>query len=91
MDVHYFLTAHFMGAPPSKLYELENQKAAVQIELSSIKSVQLELVRNSKLERQVIKLSKEIETLKASQEPKGQKARYYLRIARVIFHLLFHS
>jgi hypothetical protein len=79
----WIFSAYLLGGPSSKIFELEDQKAAAQIELASIKSVQLELVRHSKLERQVIKLDKEIETLKASQAPKGQKIRSTLRTVRV--------
>lgn len=74
---------YLIAGPSSKINELEKEKILVQIELRAIKSVQLELVKNSKLERKVIKIDKEIETLNAQQEPKVEKTRKVLRILRV--------
>ena len=40
-------------------------------------------MRNSKLERTLIKIEKEIEKLKANQQPKEKKMKYYSQIIRV--------
>lgn len=82
--------AFLLAAPPSKIRQLEKDKLELQLELASIKSVQLELVRHSKLERKVIKIDKELETLKGSQQPKADSSRKILRVVRVslLFPLL---
>lgn len=83
VSMWYYLLGYIIAGPSSKVTELEKEKVVTQIELRSIKSVQLELVRHSKLERKVIKIDKEIEGIKALQEPKIASTRKILRIARV--------
>lgn len=74
---------YLLAGPSSKIGALETEKLLVLKELRGIKSVQLELVRNSKLERKVIKIDKEIEAIKAEQEPKIAKTKKMLRFLRV--------
>lgn len=87
-----FSLGYFLVGPSGKIFTLEKEKSEIQAELATIKSVQLELVRNSKLERKVIKIEKEIDGLKSAQKPKEQNFKYYTRIARVIYFLyIFYS
>jgi hypothetical protein len=85
--LHSLLLVYFFVAQSSQFRKFENEKIQVQFELSQIKSVQLELVKNSKLERNLIKIDKEIEKLKANQIPKEKNAKYYFRIGRVLVYL----
>lgn len=61
---------------------LEVEKIKIQAELGTIKSIQLELVRASKLERGIIKIDKEIEKLKSGQEGSDKRLRSILRGVR---------
>eukprot|EP01040_Poterioochromonas_malhamensis_P001193 gene1193-1266_t len=71
----------------SQIAKLEKEKLQIQYELSTIKSIQLELVRHSKLERNLIKIDKEIEKLKASQIPKEKKMKSYFQIGRLLVYV----
>jgi hypothetical protein len=66
-----------------KKNSLEVEKLKIQAELGTIKSVQLELVRASKLERGIIKIDKEIVKLKEGQEGSSKFMRSVLRGLRV--------
>lgn len=66
-----------------KKYSLEVEKLKIQAELGTIKSVQLELVRASKLERGIIKIDKEIAKMKEGQEGSSKTVRSILRGLRV--------
>lgn len=63
--------------------ELEAEKLTTLIEQRKIKSVQLELVKHSKLERKIIKIDKEIEKINSENGPKVTKTRKILRYLRV--------
>lgn len=67
----------------TKIRKLEQEKYEAMQELKSIKSIQLELVRNSKLERKVIKCDKEIESLQSEQQKSAEKVKYYSWYVRV--------
>lgn len=56
-------------------------------EISLIKSVLVDFVKHSKLSRQIIAKTKEIDTLKASQAPLQKKIREKLRLVRVSIHI----
>lgn len=66
-----------------KRSSLEVEKIKIQAELGTIKSIQLELVRASKLERGIIKIDKEIEKLKIGQEGTDKNIRNILRVLRL--------
>lgn len=82
-EVLRLIIAYFVAAPPKKVKELEQQRMEAKIKIASIKSVQVELVRHSKLQREVIKIDKELETLQANQQPKFDKLKKIMHIARV--------
>mmetsp|Transcript_7875 Transcript_7875/g.5909 ORF Transcript_7875/g.5909 Transcript_7875/m.5909 type:complete len:174 (+) Transcript_7875:53-574(+) len=71
----------FLISLPStmKKQSLEVEKLKLQAELSTIKSIQLELVRASKLERGIIKIDKDIQKLKEGQDGSGKTVRGILR------------
>lgn len=79
---------YFFVGQSSKVNQLEKEKLEIQFELAQIKSIQLELVRHSKLERKMIKIDKEIEGLKANQIPKEKKFKSSVNIARGVIYLL---
>lgn len=79
-----------MAALPSSFMKssLEIEKIKAQADLSSIKSVQLELVRSSKLERQVIKLDKELVKLREGHDSLKARFKSMSRVLRVLLYLL---
>ena len=54
-----------------------------KIELSRIKSVQLELVKHSKLSRALIKYEKDLEAIQSQYAPKALQVKKIFRIIRV--------
>jgi hypothetical protein len=62
---------------------LNNEKIDVTLQLSDIKSVQLEFVKHSLLSRKKIKLEKEIENLQLEQAPKVRRVKRFGRIVKV--------
>lgn len=82
-EILRIIVGYLIAGPSGKLQTLEKDKIAAMIEVRSIKSVQLELVRQSKLERRIIKIDKEIEQLTKQQAPKVEKTRKMLRYLRV--------
>lgn len=63
---------------------MDKEKLQVQSELAAIKSVQLELVKASKLERNIIKIDKEISKLKDGQEGVDKRLKPILRGLRLV-------
>ncbi len=82
-EVVRIIIGYFVAAPPARVKELEQQKVEAKFNLASIKSVQVELVRHSKLQREIIKIEKELETLQANQQPLADKLKKIMHIARV--------
>ena len=82
-EILRIIIGFLLAGPSGRLQTLEKDKIIAMIELRSIKSVQLELVRNAKLERRIIKIDKEIEQLTKQQTPKVEKTRKMLRYLRV--------
>ena len=54
-----YLEAYFMARPSDEARKLEINIAENQLELSTIKSIQLEFVRHSLLSRKIIKVINE--------------------------------
>lgn len=79
---YFFVSQHSQSA------KLEKEKIRIQMELSQIKSIQLELVRHSKLERNLIKIDKELEKLKANQIPKEKQMKFHFQIARILLFVV---
>ena len=86
-----FSIGYFFVSQHSQSAKLEKEKIRIQMELSQIKSIQLELVRHSKLERNLIKIDKELEKLKANQIPKEKQMKFHFQIARVCLSLFLSS
>eukprot|EP01038_Epipyxis_sp_PR26KG_P012522 gene12522-16795_t len=79
------LLAFLLARPSSEANRIASEKLAAQVELRTIKSIQVELVRHSKLTRKVIKCDKELETIQATYAPKAQKVRSIFRTLRVLW------
>ena len=77
------ISAFLLARPSSEANRIASEKLAAQVELRTIKSIQVELVRHSKLTRKVIKCDKELETIQATYAPKAQKVRSIFRTLRV--------
>lgn len=82
---HLFIVvlAYILARPSSEANNLEVKILETKIELSRIKSVQLELVKHSKLSRSLIKYEKELETIQAQYAPKALQVKKIFRIIRV--------
>lgn len=77
--------AYLVSLPSTfKRRSLDKEKLQVQSELAAIKSVQLELVKASKLERNIIKIDKEISKLKDGQEGVDKRLKPILRGLRLV-------
>lgn len=79
-------SAYILAKPSSEANLLETQKLEAQVELSKIKSVQLELVKHSKLSRAIIKFEKQLEVIQAQYAPKALSVKKYARFTRVCGH-----
>eukprot|EP01031_Cornospumella_fuschlensis_P029705 gene29706-35861_t len=86
-EILRIIIGFLLAGPSGRLQTLEKDKIIAMIELRSIKSVQLELVRNAKLERRIIKIDKEIEQLTKQQTPKVEKTRKMLRYLRMVVYV----
>lgn len=73
----------YIKKPPSELKQLNDDLYNTKLDVMGIKSIQLELVKHSKLTRRVIKLEKQIETITEAQIPIVDKWMYILNVARV--------
>jgi hypothetical protein len=79
--------AFFLARPSSEILKLESDKFDAQAEVAKIKSVQLELVKHSKLTRSIISIEKKIENLQAAYYPRLLLVRKICRIVRVSFRV----
>lgn len=77
------LIAYILAADPSELKQAREEKLALQSELATIKSVQLEFVRHSLLSRKVIKLEKQIDEIAVRQGPLRIRVQRALQILRL--------
>lgn len=77
------IIAYMLAKLPTEYNKLTEEKLMTQIELTKIKSVQLEFVRHSLLSRKVIKIEKQLETIQSGLAPKASKVKNALRILRV--------
>lgn len=69
--------------PPKEIQQLLEESRQIKADVASIKSIQLELVRHSKLTRKLIKVEKELERVKSEQTPIVDKWRTITKYARV--------
>ena len=58
-------------------------QAEAKVELDTIKSVHVELVRHSLLTRKIIKIDKKMETIQMEYAPKAQRVKKFFRMFRV--------
>lgn len=87
-EVLRIIIAFLLARPSSKANVLEVNILETQTELRKIKSVQLEFVKNSKLERQLIKYEKELELIQITYAPKALRVKKIARITRVRLGIL---
>lgn len=76
-------TVYIFTRLPTAYYDKEKDLADAKRELATVKSIQLELVRHSRLSRRVIKIEKEMEQIQQSHAPLSAQVKQILRIARV--------
>ena len=77
------IIAYMLARPSSEAMKLEADKLEAQLEVTKIKSVQLEFVKHSLLTRKVISIEKKIEQLQALYYPRLLLVRKIFRIVRV--------
>ena len=87
-EVLRMIIAYVLARPSSKVIQLESDKYDAMAELGKIRSVQLELVKHSKLTRKVIAIEKDIEKLQAQYFPRLLKVRKVFRVLRVSWGLM---
>ena len=56
-------------------------------QIATVKSIQLEFVKHSKLSRQNIKIEKEVEAIKEEQAPKSKLIKTVLQVTRAIAYV----
>jgi hypothetical protein len=79
--------AYGLARPSSEVLKLETDKFEAQVEISKIKSVQLEFVKHSLLNRKVISIEKKLEGIQAQYAPRVLKVKKIFRVVRVSFIL----
>jgi hypothetical protein len=79
------MAAYIVARPSDKLRKLEAEKFETSLELAAIKSIQVDLVRHSKLKRKAINLEKEIDKLQAETAPRHKKVKQLFRTVRVSY------
>jgi hypothetical protein len=72
-----------IARPSPQMARLEIDKREAQVEVAKIKSVQLEFVKHSLLQRKVISIEKKIELLQLQYNPRLQAVRKVFRVLRV--------
>jgi hypothetical protein len=77
------------GREPKIIYELTRERYRVLAKLADIKSVQVDFVANSLLERKKIKIEKEIETQKMNFTDNMPGIKRVFRIIRIIVYVVF--
>lgn len=77
------IIAYLLASPSSEIGKLEAKLLETQLDVSKIKSVQLEFVKHSKLSRELIKLEKQIETIKDKDAPKAKQVAYIFQMIRI--------
>ena len=81
------LVAYLLAADPSELRSAREERLALQAELATIKSVQLEFVRHSLLSRKVIKLEKQIDEISERQGPLRTRVQRTLQLLRLCLYV----
>lgn len=87
-EIVFFNLEQYVTQPPSELKTIANQITETKQDLCKIKSIQLELVKHSKLTRRLIKLEKQTESIKEEQAPRVAKWQYIMTVARVIIYAM---
>lgn len=80
---HYIIFYLCSYLSPSLSHYITIFQNDTTLEIASIKSVNLEFVRHSLLNRKLIKIDKRLETIQFEQGPKSKKVKNVLRILRV--------
>ena len=83
------LLGFIVGREPRQVNEFTRERFRVLAKLADIKSVQLDFVTNSLLERKKIKLEKEIETLKDEHKDRLPGIKRLFRFLRIVVYAAF--
>jgi hypothetical protein len=86
--IDYYLhhpSAYLIARPSPQMAKLDIDKREAQVEVAKIKSVQLEFVKHSLLQRKVISIEKKMELLQLQYNPRLQAVRKVFRVLRVSF------
>jgi hypothetical protein len=80
----------YFTQPPEKLQDSLLEKSKVSLELSQIKSIQLQFVKHSKLSRQMIALDKKIASYRDHQTKQLGRVKQAFLFGRVCAQTLLH-
>lgn len=79
----------YFSHPSDELHEILQERTKLHIELSNIKSIQLQFVQHSKLSRQIISLDKKITKHRENQSHSLTKLKHAFLLIRV--NILYFS
>ena len=79
----------YLNLPPKELLTCTQELTIARKDLCTVKSIQLEFVKHSKLSRRTIKLEKQIEDIKEAQKPKILKIKNALNTFKVIYIFIY--
>ena len=80
---------YFVGAEPREIRVLTEKRLRILAELASIKSVQVEFVKSSLMERQKIKAEKDLENAKYKYKMSLPRKKTIFRVIRIIIYTMF--
>ena len=83
------LFGFIMGREPKQVLEFTKERFRVMAKLAEIKSVQVDFVANSLLERKKIKLEKELERVKDEHKESLPGIKRVFRILRIVIYCAF--
>ncbi|KAJ1426463.1 hypothetical protein B484DRAFT_419944 [Ochromonadaceae sp. CCMP2298] len=81
------LIAYLIARPSPQMAKLDIDKREAQVEVAKIKSVQLEFVKHSLLQRKVISIEKKMELLQLQYNPRLQAVRKVFRVLRIVVYI----
>jgi len=89
VEVVYLVVAHLMLRPSKKETASRLELAQANLDKSRIKSVQLQLVESSKLERRINNNEKKLDKFNEARVPQVQLVANVLNVVKLVVYLVF--
>lgn len=89
LEMVRLILGYVVGAEPREIRALTEKRLRILAELASIKSVQVEFVKSSLMERQKIKAEKDLENAKHEYKTRLPRMKMAFRVIRVIVYATF--